>query len=93
MREEKELEMDEKIDSIFQLFDRLFLEGAFSDADKVLEEYHIEDLYLTEIVAILSITNSAKDKLYNRQDFLEKAKKRLGKICPSRVEKLLESLE
>lgn len=62
----------------------------FNVVNDYLKNIDIESLYSTDILLVLTITFYAKDKLINRNEFLEKAEliliKRLGE---DRAEKLL----
>lgn len=97
--------IDSCIDLILCRFDELFANGKFSEANQILLSTNpyglLVDLYDEYdfvrcpdlIVAFLSSTLCAKDKLPARVLFFNRSKEILEDICPDRVEELLKGLE
>jgi len=91
---------EEAIDWIFEIFDDLFLEEKFKEADKLLfyiKRHFLHKLSSNMIVGLLSITLAAKDKMGYRFAFVLEARdaitKYLGEEYGSeRVNKIMNGL-
>jgi len=71
-------ENDLAIDILFEAIDDSFLLGDFISVDNLITSADIEKLNSYTAVGILSITLAAKEHLYHRAQFLEKAKEKYG---------------
>jgi hypothetical protein len=85
--------MDRKIDHIFEHIDEKFQSGNFNEVNEMLKLIKIDNKTSYELIAYLSITLLAKDKLPYRTEFMAKVRERLEVITPDRVEKLMKGLE
>lgn len=83
---------DEAVDLVFSTFDELLCNGKFVECDHVISSLKPEILDDNCIVAILTVTWAAKEKLATRAGFVERAEKHLREIEPERVERLLVGL-
>lgn len=88
-----ELETDEAVCEILSVFDDLFALGDFYRADALVANVDTSQLSPVMLVALLSATVSARDKLPSRSGLVHKARERLTRLCPERVEGLLRGLE
>jgi hypothetical protein len=72
---------DEIIDYIFIRFDNMFKENRFDDANNELifniSLFLSVEMNINILLALLTITLSAKDKLPNRKEFYDKVKEHL----------------
>jgi hypothetical protein len=82
--------IDPAIDLLFDRVDNLLLAGKFSECDALLKVIDVKRLDSNLIVAALSITDAAKDKLPSRSQFLDVCEKHLPTIAPGRVQLLLD---
>lgn len=87
--------IDNAVDIVFERLDELFRHEKFEDCDNILQ---IVDLYKLEtnlIIAFLSITLRAADKLPSRGNFVNRARQRFlaMELEPDRISKLLRGLE
>jgi hypothetical protein len=83
--------IDKQIDKMFQEFEDLFQEGWFEEADAAMVEYDYgDDIRL--MVALLTITLMAKDKLPSRDAVVEKIRQRIMVLAPDRCARLLQGL-
>lgn len=69
--------VEASIDHIMYNFDWWLLEGKFELCDEILKEVDVNFLSSSEIVALLSITFAARNKLNKRLDFYERAYKKI----------------
>jgi len=88
------MSIDDQIDEIFDKVDDLFLAGKFAEADALLPGVDPAALDASLIVAWLTITMAARDKLKNRGDLVKRARAHFEKIEPAdRVDNLFRGLE
>jgi hypothetical protein len=85
--------IDDGIDIIYNFIDDLCLEGDFLTVDKFLSICQPEKLGITYSIAVLSITNAAKDILKERKSFFDKTKEYFILVDPERVDRLLSGFE
>lgn len=69
---------DHAIDLVFRLVDKLLRDGEFAKCDRMLEVVDVKVLTTTMMIAFLSITRAASDKLQQRQGFLERVEVQLA---------------
>lgn len=84
-------------DEAFERFDDWFEAGNFDAANAALEAADVMLMGTDEIIAVLSVTVSAHDKLPARQGFQERCREQLVRLVQisgaERVERLLAGLE
>jgi hypothetical protein len=73
---DKTTDKDKKLDAIYDLIDELMLSGNFDQIDKILSESKINDPDI--MLAYLTVTLPAKDKLKSREDYRLRASIILG---------------
>lgn len=80
--------------TIIEAIDDEFLAGNFHVVDRVLQLADIDRLEENGIVALLSITLCARDKLPARAEFIERCDRRLRALLndDERVDRLLKGL-
>lgn len=83
---------DEAVDILFDRIDDLLVTGQFARCDALLRAIDLKRLDSNLIVAVLSITLAAAEKLPYRARLLKRAEERLSAIAPDRVERLLSGL-
>lgn len=82
----------DEIMEIYRTFDDLFRRGDFGLADHMLA--HSGDSGpIINLLAVLSITTTAKEKLPSRAGFALRVRERIVRDDPSRAEDLLRGLE
>lgn len=84
---------DDWIDELFERVDGWHSAGEFARTDAYLRALDVSTLDTYKVVAVLSITLPAKDKLEARGAFVERARKRLLELAPDRIEGLMQGLE
>jgi len=84
--------MIDVVDEIISKYDDLFLEDRFTEADEMLQAEDVGSMDTLEVVATLSATRCAKDKLPSRAVFVERSEKRLRELALDRVDKLMSGL-
>jgi hypothetical protein len=80
------------VELVFDTIDDLLLEGRFQVCDDTLRAVDVERLNPTLLLALLSITLAAKDRLHGREALLKRIERRLRTLAPERVEELLHGL-
>ena len=90
---DKKLSDDSVIDLIFNNFDIEFRAGNFNKVDSILEDLDIDKLNTVLLIAILSITHSARDKLCSRECFIRRIRAKFEKTESHRVDRLLKNYE
>lgn len=83
---------DEGADLIFDTIDDLLQERRFSQCDEALQAVDVERLTIALMVALLSITVSAKEVLRERANLADRIERRLRLVAPERLEGLLKGL-
>lgn len=77
----RDLNNDNEIDAIYDLFDDMMLAGKFNEIDLLLRHWMLDD-HIDFILAVLTITLPAKTKLPSRQALLEFAVEKFGEeVC------------
>jgi hypothetical protein len=77
----RDLNRDDEIDLIYDLFDDMMLAGKMDAVDMLLRHWRLDD-DIDSILAILTITLPAKTKLPSRIALLEYAIEKFGKeVC------------
>ena len=85
-------EIDSAIDVLFDHVDDLLLEGDFSTCNELLIAVDLKRLDTNLLIAILSITLSASEKLPNRTLLVSRVEKRLAELAPERLHSLMDGL-
>lgn len=82
------------IDSVINEIDCFLLNGDFDIIDKALVKSNVEIMPPQIILAILTATHAASNKLSSRDEFLKRARSALMRICndEQRVDRLLRFL-
>lgn len=89
-----EADVDKAIDILFEYVDDLLLAGEFAEVDEFLQAARMSELSKTLIVATLSITLAAKDKLHSREGFYYQALNHLHTYFhPTEISSLLKGLK
>ena len=70
----------------------MLIDGRFSEGDNVLMMIDPKGLDTNLLVAALSITKAAADRLPSRPRFLQRVENRLREVAPERLEALLDGL-
>ena len=86
---------DDKIaalDLIFELVDELLERGAYTSVDSLMDEVDLKRLDADLVVAFLTSTLAAKDRLRRREQLLERAHARLRALVPDRAHSLIKKL-
>lgn len=83
---------DDAIDILFDHIDDLLIEGRFSECEDVLMMIDPKRLDTNLLVAALSITKAAADRLPSRVRFVQRVEHRLTELAPERLEALLGGL-
>ncbi len=84
--------LDDAIDVLFYNIDDLLLAGELYKCDCLLKTIDLKRLDTNLVVALLSITKSAKHKLSERASFVLRALNRLNELSPDRVSKMISGL-
>jgi len=71
--------VDDQIDHIFGYFNVRLNARKFDECDEVLKNVKVDDWNANIIVAFLTITNSVRDEMNHRVDFIERSKEFLGR--------------
>ena len=85
-------QIDEAIDVLFTETERLLSKGNFSECNSLLQTIDLKRMDTNLLIALLSITLSAAQKLPYRTRLREKVEKRLRELAPARSERLLRGL-
>jgi hypothetical protein len=84
--------MQREVEGVLAAFEHFLNEGLFLSVDNDLKTFDVERVAPATLVAILSITSHAKDKLKHRDAFLARAEARLvATLGAERAEALLKS--
>ncbi|MEQ1571872.1 MAG: hypothetical protein ABMA64_39965 [Myxococcota bacterium] len=83
---------DSAIDVLFEQVDDLLSAGEFNRCDALLKTIDPKRLDSNLLVAALSITKRAADRLPERQAFVRRVTARLMEVAPDRLERLLSGL-
>jgi len=67
------------LDIVFDEFDDAFIAGEFESVDETLLEIPVEKLKRSVLHSLVVITGWAKDKLHNRNEFLNRAIEHVAK--------------
>lgn len=89
----KNFELEEATDLLFEKIDDLLLEGKFEEVDEHLLKFRLEELSIELLIGILSITWQAKELLKNRQAVFNKIREIIEIKEPSRIKELLSGLK
>jgi hypothetical protein len=84
---------DSAIDILFTEVDTFLSVGDFTRCDGLLRTIDPKRLDTNLLVAALSITKRAADKLRERRAFVQRVKSRLEVVAPDRAGKLLSGLD
>lgn len=88
------MNLDQKIDRIYDKIDRLLCEGKFDIVDKILENIPTTHLCIDLLISFLVITLPAKTKLRNRAHFYIKVERNiLWHYGRKNIDKLLAGLK
>ena len=79
---------DEAVDVLFKHVDELLTEEQFEQCNAFLQEVNLQRLDTNLVVALISVTRAAKEKLPYRTAFLACAEARLIQLAPERAERL-----
>lgn len=85
-------EPDAAIDILFEHIDDMLLAGDFIDCDAALRAIDLKRFDTNLLIALLSITLSAADKLPERSRLVTKIENRLAQSAPERAKRLLSGL-
>jgi hypothetical protein len=85
-------ETDDAVDMIFDRVDDLLLDGEAPQVDDLLNAIDVKRLDITLMLAALSITKPAADRLQNRLGFVGRVEGRLREVAGDRMERLLSGL-
>lgn len=85
-------EAESAVDVMFTKVNEYLVSGAFLTCNELLRALDLKRVDTNAIVAALSITLAAADRLPYRKRFLERATLRLGELAPGRVGRLLNGL-
>lgn len=83
---------EEQIDFLFDHVDDLYLEGKFEEADQFFRALNLLELDISLLVAVLSCSFCARDKLPYRPELVHKVEDRLRELAPDRLEGLMRGL-
>ena len=83
---------DDAIDVLFNNIDDMLLAGDFARCDDLLMVIDPKRLDTNLLVAALSITKAAAEKLPTRARFVQRVERRVGELAPERLESLLSGL-
>ena len=87
--------VDSAIDTLFDQVDSAFMKGDFESVNTLLEKADVGEWTTDMLIALLSITLSAKEHLPVRTEFVSRVENHLRETMkepPSRVERLLWGL-
>ena len=84
--------IESSVYEVFYRIDRMMAEGKFSDVDEVLRGINVDELAPNLLLAYLTITAVARDKLQERADFFNKVRERLLKEKAGEVDLILQGL-
>ena len=85
---------DDELDIIFNFVDWMLLNEQFLSVDNMLAALRINKMPTVLIIAFLTITAAAKNRLSNRNDFFEHAKTFImGREGREKTKRLLDGLE
>ena len=84
--------IDPAVDLVFDHFDELLDCGKFREADEALAAVDVKRLDSNLMVALLTITRAAKDRLRRRADLVRRIEARLIADAPERTKELLAGL-
>lgn len=86
--------VDQGGEIIYDEMDLLLGDAKWPDADAVLDAVQIDKLDPLTMVAFLTITGAARDKLAKRPAYFKKVRERLAReMTPERLERVLVGLE
>ena len=80
-------------DGIYRVVDSWFRRGMFYKADDLMRGLDLSRMSTLTILAVLSITSSAIDRLWDRPDYAKRVRAHLTQTEPGRVDDLLRGLE
>lgn len=83
---------EKAIDLLFERIDTLLNDEDFDGCDDVICKIDFARLDTNLMIAALTITLAAKDRLRKRRQMVERVESRLQSIAPDRVERLLAGL-
>jgi hypothetical protein len=84
---------DDEIDSIYAKFDALLRDERFAEVGGLLACVDVASLTVVHMLALISITYAARDKLPGRAAFVARARQRIADVDPGRVEGLLAGFD
>lgn len=85
-------EVDDALDTLFREMDRLFRAGSFRECDSALEALDVKRLDTNTLVALLSVTRRASDKLAQRPSLVLRIERQFRQSEPNRADRLLAGL-
>jgi len=81
------------VDDLFSYLDYLLDEGKFDECNEFLKAIKVDEESIVYLIAILSYTLSAKDKLDYRRELVNIVEKHFNETVPDRAERLLRGLK
>lgn len=84
---------EDVLEMIYTIIDALLRRKNFVEVNQILASTRVSDLSILQLVALVSITRSAKDRLLSRPDFIKRVREHLTQKEPARVNALLADLE
>lgn len=75
-------------DYIFDLFDDLFLDGNFEEANKLFLEINLDVLNIELIIILLALNKQAEHELKDRNIFVSNCISRIKILAPDRLDAL-----
>ncbi len=84
---------DAALDVVYDVVDRLLLEGEFGQCDDMLDLVDVDSMTLSVALALCSITSPARHHLARRVRYVQRLRDRLRRTDPDRMERLLAGIE
>ena len=80
---------EDHLDRIYSEVDALLCDGRFGAVDERLRTTDVASLPVVQLLALVSITEAASDRLAERRPFLARVRQHLTEVEPHRVDALL----
>lgn len=87
------MNIDQRLDEIFNELDGLLFEGRYEEVDEILSNVNVNVEPLAVLVGYLTITFQRREVLLDRLPLMHAIRERVENEVPERAERILDGLD